>query len=74
MKIEIEVEDIKDMFCGLNNALILYRDDTNAKFWCCESNMKLEKIPYEKQKHRFDVLKKFYDDIYEKYKEEIDNH
>lgn len=73
MKIEIEVDNLKLMFNGLNNALYLYGDDIFAKELCCKSNDKLSKIPLEELKRRRNELKKFYNNIYEKYKNEIDN-
>ena len=72
MKIEIEVDDIQMLFNGLNNAIILLGNDTWAKFIGCKSEEKLSSIPYELQEKRLNVIKKFYNDIYEKYKDEIE--
>lgn len=69
MQIIVEVNDLKHLIDGLNNAILAYHEDTFAKMLGCTSSIKLESIPVEECNKRLDELKFIYEQLIRKEKE-----
>ncbi len=62
-------EDFTKFLDALNNALILYKDDTSARLLGCASNNKLHGISEEVQKERYEFLSECYIQFLQREKE-----
>lgn len=62
-------EDFIKFLDALNNALILYKDDTSARLLGCASNSKLHGISEEVQKERCEFLFECYMQFLQREKE-----
>ena len=66
MKIEIEVEDLKTLIDGLNNAIISYNEVVMALYLCCEVPSRLaplKTIPFEDLRERQKALGAIYEQL-----------
>ena len=67
MKVTIEVEDLKTLIDGLNNAMVAYNEVVASIYLCCDIPSKmfpLKEIPFENLRKRQMALKNVYEHLF----------